>query len=410
MAPQRRQSTTANNDIASNPSQRYLRLVTLSSLMLSDGTYTVLRRYSRGVLRETYSVNEVLLAAEIIKLSFSTYMIGRKRRRWSGGSDTCSGSGESLVGEYVTASRLSTHLFNLLLQSRKMLVLVLTYGLGNCLSYYALARVGAGTFVVIANLKTLTTAAFSSLLFGRTYSWTRWRALILLVCGVVLFVLPTLEDSKTSSESDTGIPSATDASGVAITGVVMGCLAELIVIILSGFASVYFESALKNDPLDIWERNVQLGVYSMFMYFILIATYPPSDADDRGYFFSNWTLLAVTLSFLGASGGLLVALSIKHGDSVLKTLAISGSIVFASLVDAILGGPLTGQMIISAVIVIIAIINYTFDSNPTNAVKPNDDDVDRRLIHAGVRNDVEDGWDDNEETRPMVSDRERHQQ
>ena len=29
--------------------------------MLSDGTYTVLRRYSRGVLRETYSVNEAFV-------------------------------------------------------------------------------------------------------------------------------------------------------------------------------------------------------------------------------------------------------------------------------------------------------------------------------------------------------------
>ena len=31
--------------------------------------------------------------------------------------------------------------------------------------------------------------------------------------------------------------------------------------------------------------------------------------------FSNWTPVAVVLSFLGAAGGLLVALSIKYGDS-----------------------------------------------------------------------------------------------
>jgi len=95
---------------------RLLRFVTLCALLLSDGTYTVLRRFSRGVLLETYSVNEVLMGAEFIKLAFSCYMM-------SGG---------------VGLARLT----NLLLRSKKMLILAAIYGLGNVLSYYALARVG----------------------------------------------------------------------------------------------------------------------------------------------------------------------------------------------------------------------------------------------------------------------------
>ncbi len=43
---------------------RFLRIVTLVCLLFTDGTYSILRRYSRGVLREIYSVNEVLLVAE----------------------------------------------------------------------------------------------------------------------------------------------------------------------------------------------------------------------------------------------------------------------------------------------------------------------------------------------------------
>ena len=54
---------------------RFLRIVTLVCLLFTDGTYSILRRYSRGVLREIYSVNEVLLVAEFVKLAFSCYMM-----------------------------------------------------------------------------------------------------------------------------------------------------------------------------------------------------------------------------------------------------------------------------------------------------------------------------------------------
>ena len=56
------------------------------------------------------------MGAEFIKLAFSCYMM-------SGG---------------VGLARLT----NLLLRSKKMLILAAIYGLGNVLSYYALARVG----------------------------------------------------------------------------------------------------------------------------------------------------------------------------------------------------------------------------------------------------------------------------
>eukprot|EP00546_Thalassionema_frauenfeldii_P002840 CAMPEP_0178933512 /NCGR_PEP_ID=MMETSP0786-20121207/23305_1 /TAXON_ID=186022 /ORGANISM="Thalassionema frauenfeldii, Strain CCMP 1798" /LENGTH=106 /DNA_ID=CAMNT_0020611105 /DNA_START=531 /DNA_END=849 /DNA_ORIENTATION=- len=66
-----------------------------------------------------------------------------------------------------------------------------------------------------------------------------------------------------------------------------------------------------------------------------------------------------------AVGGLLVALSIKYAGSVLKTLAISISIIYAALVDHVfMNGPLNMQMILSAIIIIVSITNYTFDATP----------------------------------------------
>lgn len=363
-----------------------LRLITLLALLLVDGTYSLFRRYSQGILKEAFSTNEVLFVSELYKITFSTYMIMKER------GDT-------------TRIPLA-HLVHLVQKSSKMLLLAVLYGIMNALSYVALKRIGGGTFVIIAQMKTLTTAIFSSIILERKYSTTKWRALILLVTGVILFVLPTI---STESEVNTTTTSY---------DIFIGVIAEIVAVTMSGFASIYFEKVIKgggekkpvtnnnNAPLlskkkdvesnhssqeeeeesehdnsdntdiestkghqqlSIWERNVQLGVCSLPLYIIMMVVYPrPENSDGTPVpYFHGWTSLAFLLSLLGASGGLLVALSIKYGDSVLKTLAISGSIIYVAIVDHyVLGGPLNFEMVLSAIVVIVAVFNYTFDATP----------------------------------------------
>jgi UDP-sugar transporter A1/2/3 len=337
---------------------RFLRFITLVTLLFSDGTYSILRRYSRGVLHQTYSVNEVLLLGEVIKLAFSIYMM-------------------SSSSNQTSLDRLSL----LLMNSKKMLILALIYLAGNVLSYFSLERVGAGTFVVIANLKTLTTAIFSTLMLGNQFSWTQWRALVLLITGVVIFVLPTLNDKDMEEDAETITDSSTSIESE--SAVILGVAAQLLTVTLSGYASIYFEKSIKHDPFDIWERNFQLGFYSILMYITLIYFEP-------GEIFENWTPLAFVVSCLGACGGLLVALSIKYGDSVLKTLAISGSVIYANVVDYIfLGGPMTMSMGLSAVVVVIAVLDYNWDATPSSPPSSkksigdgthNDDNVEAEMI------------------------------
>ena len=394
-----------------NDNLRLFRLGTLFALMLMNGVDTVLRRYSQGILKETYSVNEVLLVAECLKMTFSAYMIAKF------GSGSESGGGNVAGGKQSKHKRLTTELLQLLLQSRKMLILVMLYGAGNWLSYYALARIGAGSFVVIANLKTLLTAAFSVLLLGRTYSWTQWRALILLVCGVVLFVLPTLEEKARGDENEN------ETSGT-LRDILAGCLAELVVVTISGFAAIYFELAIKRDAVNVWGRNFQLGFYSVLMYLFLrsLENYPDEAGEDdviaKGLFrpfFIGWSPLAVVLSTGMACGGILVALCIKYGDSILKTLAVSGSILLASVADHyILGGPLTVQMCIASVVVVIAIVNYAFDTSssttpalPASKLRDDDEEISAEEAKCG-KGDTKDDWQENDtiEMRPLLKTRE----
>mmetsp|Transcript_31276 Transcript_31276/g.46151 ORF Transcript_31276/g.46151 Transcript_31276/m.46151 type:complete len:385 (-) Transcript_31276:121-1275(-) len=306
------------------------KIIVLCILCLQNSMFTILRRYSQGVLKEIYSKHEVLLVGELIKLVFSAIIIQR-----------------NLSGDSNIFSRLTY----LVKKSKKMFGLAAIYGAMNILSFVALRNIGAGVFTICAQTKILTTATFSCIMLGREYSWARWRAMVSLMLGVLLFTEPIWNQVTGNRIQEGG-------------NVIIGTMAVLTEVVLSGFASIYFEKVIKSDPeqLGIWERNFQLALGSIPVYMAFIVS---NGGDEAGYF-GGWSKLALVLSLLGAAGGLLVALSIKHGDSILKTLATTGAIIISSLLDYLfLGGPLTPVMCIAGSQVVIAICNYTFDATPT---------------------------------------------
>lgn len=272
---------------------------------------------------------EVLLVGEVIKMIYSGYQI-----------TTSLNSGEKAI----------PRLQYLLRRSSKMAILAMIYGGMNILSFVALRNISAGMFTIFAQLKILTTATCSRVMLNQSYSMTKWRALISLMMGVLLFSEPIWNSEGASVNPEGG-------------NVFLGTAAVLIEVTLSGFASIYFEKVIKTDPeqLGIWERNFQLA-FGSFPIYILFILY--DEGGSAGYF-GGWSIVAVVLTLLGAAGGMLVALSIKYGDSILKTLATTGAIVLSSALDHfLLGGPLTAIMCIAGVQVIISICNYTFDTSP----------------------------------------------
>jgi len=251
---------------------------------------------------------------------------------------------------------LESHLKMLAMTSRKMFALSLIYGLMNILSYVALRNVSAGIFTICAQLKILTTACFSTLLLQRRYSWTQWRALFMLIIGVLIFSEPVWNQSS-AWETDGG-------------NVLLGSAAVLTEVTLSGFASIYFEKVIKTDTtqrLNIWERNFQLALGSIPVYMAFILH---EGGGSAGYL-GGWSMVTFVLGILGAAGGLLVALSIKYGDSILKTLATTGAIVLSSWLDHwMLKGPLTMNMMLAGCVVITSICDYSFDATPLQNVVP----------------------------------------
>lgn len=332
------------------------RVIVLLVLCLQNSFFTVVRRYSLGFKRESYSKYEVLLVGEIIKLVFSAYMVVPPDAQLDQGHNS----------SYVR--RVRQRLGYLIATSGKMVGLAVLYGAMNILSLVSLRNIGAGMFTIFAQCKILTTAVFSTIILQRQYSPTQWRALFSLSLGVLLFSQPIWDTSTAGAGASAitdphGGHGASPPSSSADANVLLGTLAVLIEVTLSGFASIYFEKVIKTDPLQlsIWERNFQLAFGSLPVYVVFMMFTTPS----LSHLGAGWTVLGWAVALLGAAGGLLVALSIKYGDSILKTLATTGAILLSSVLDHLwLGGPLTPAMMIAAVQVILAICNYTFDATP----------------------------------------------
>jgi len=361
------------------------RLMVLVVLCLQNSIFTLLRRYSQGVLRETYSKHELLLVSEIIKILYSVYMIQNNLN-----AAVSESGGDGVPPQQRT---LKAQLIYLVNSSQKMLVLALIYGAMNILSFVSLRNISAGMFTIFAQTKIITTATFSTIMLKRQYSWTKWRALVALLMGVLLFSQPIWGGS-----------SSTVQGGDAF----IGTLAVLIEVTLSGFASIYFEKVIKTDPqqLGIWERNFQLALGSMGVYVFFII----GDGGGAVGFFGGWSPMAFLLSVLCAAGGLLVALSIKYGDSILKTLATTGAIILTGILDhLVLGGPLTPTMMIAGVQVIIAICNYSFDASPAikDPVSREKDSSSKPAIELDLREPLDKDGDPPEAISFMINNDEK---
>ncbi len=325
-----------------------IRTIILVALCLQNACYTLVRKYSTKY--EDVSSKEILLVSEMIKIVFSVYMILNED--------------ESTVTD--SQGKGVNKLLWLLKNSSKMFILAAIYGAMNILSFVALQYIGAGEFTICAQLTILTTAGFAVLVLKTTLSSTKWRALALLVLGCILVASPSFHhDSAPSGTTET---SGSSLSGAEVLQI-FGYAAVLTEVVLSGFASIYFEKVVKSttEVVTIWERNFQLGMYSLLMYGGIIFYENYFSVVEAGAVqrvaWSNWSFITVLVSILGAAGGLLVAATLKYADAILKTLAAAGAIVLATVLGHyFLDGPLDLVIAIGSCVAIISIANYTLDS------------------------------------------------
>ena len=316
------------------------RVLCVSALCLQYSAYALLRRYATGILKEEWSIPSVLGAGEAIKFLIALVCIGA-----------------SSSASEAPAGPLSQRLPYLIMTSGKMAVPAFLYLAMNMLGFVSLRRVDAGTFAIIQQSKVFFTALFARLLLGRKLSVPKWCALILLVLGVTLISLMA-QPGAGCGPAAAGSPSAftmATASGVALSSYAVGVLAVSADSAMSGFATVYFEKVLRTTVLTVWDRNLQLAFWSMAIYLPWALYEHPTNP------LSGWSGVTWILALLGALGGILVALVIKHADGLAKNLATASSIVLTTAAGHLLfNGPMSSAIVIGSLVVVVA--GYTYQN------------------------------------------------
>lgn len=319
--------------------------VVLVALCLQNASFTLLRRYVS--MTEHVSSREILIVGELIKFFVSIYFI--------------SNSVEKSSSEGIGVAKL----WWLVKNSRKMIILSAIYLAMNVLSFVSIQYIGAGEFTVCGQLKVLSTATFSVIVLGTNISNTKWRALAQLVIGCILVTSPALEAYTADKRGDSikAVEENTNNSALVLQ---FGYGAVLLEVLLSGFASIYFEKVIKSSDeiITIWERNFQLSFYSIIIYAAMIAYDITTNASAT--LFGGWEPMTVLVACLGAAGGLLVASSLKYADSILKTIATAGAIIISTVLGYLfLDGPMTYIVMLGMLTTVLSIFNYTLDMTPS---------------------------------------------
>merc|ERR1711997_1362843 len=100
-----------------------------------------------------------------------------------------------------------------------------------------------GTFTVVAQLKTLTTATFSYLILRKQFSAVRVRSLVYLVCSVIVIS----EFAATHSSPGHLENGDIEDKDVMLGTFLLGMLAVMLEVTLSGLISVYYQKVLQDD-------------------------------------------------------------------------------------------------------------------------------------------------------------------
>jgi len=307
--------------------------VLLVLIVLQNSSYTLLRRYSRGVLHESYTSSSVLGVAEVMKFVTSFLML-----------ETGSTATSTLKGRLQAANHA-------LLGSRPMLVPAVAYLIMNMLSFVAIDRIDATVFAMGAQMKMLTTAVSSYYVLGRIFTKSQWLAICCLTLSVMTVTCQRGQNHKSGNTSSKILRSSDYISFC------IGCGALALEVALSGWISAYLEKYLKDGTFSVWARNFQVSAFSMIMYLFvdiyLTCTQTPYPAGHKQLqkledstssliglagsgILRGWSVYTCLLAFLGASGGLLVAFATKHADAVAKTIATAMALIMVTALECVL--------------------------------------------------------------------------
>lgn len=174
------------------------------------------------------------------------------------------------------------------------------------------------SFQVGMQFKIITTAVFARIMLDKRIDNLQKCALGLLTSGIILVQTSAISTSAASTAA------ASSNSSSILTGAVAIFLATC----SSGFASCYFESRVKRS--DMWVRNVQLAIFGTIFSFMLMLVETWDTLATQGIF-HGYNVYVWTVILGQALGGIMVAMTLKYADSILKSLTTCVAILLCSV-------------------------------------------------------------------------------
>ena len=361
-------SVLGYNEVDESTMMTMMKFLILSCLCCQATSIALVSRYSKGILKERYSNNEIVFWSEVLKLLVSMVMIYKENSS--------------------SSTNYLNRLVSLLKNSQRILLIVGLYSFINVLSFHALGLLNAAVYTILIQLKVLTTAFFGVYMLKNNLSLGQWFSLFHMVMGSILIV---------SGGSQKG--NNVDDAKQQVSNYVEGILMVFVIVTISGYSAVFMEKVFKSiedkdkfesvDANDkdiaaddrekllidrdkestmmmsspsIWDRNFQLAFFSMLlMLLILVLSNAMSQSEDTTTGpFAHWSTYATVLLFLQGGGGLLAAATLKYTNANLKTLATTLSIVFSTMLEyCLMGLHLNLPMIIGILTIIASISSFT---------------------------------------------------
>ena len=171
-----------SNNTFSNP--RRMRFLSLICLVVQNSSLVLLMRYSRTIPGPMYLSSTTVILMEAVKVLCSIAILAHQG------------------GLMKLASVLYVSLVENWVDTLKMLVPAGVYAIQNNLLFVAISHLDAVTFQVSYQMKTLTTAMFTVLMLKKTFSSSKWFALIILSLGVALVQVPSSPTPKPEERLD----------------------------------------------------------------------------------------------------------------------------------------------------------------------------------------------------------------
>jgi len=333
----------AGNAVISNASSFYTKWLALTILTAQNAAVVLFMRYSRiyKPQNELYITTTGVVNAEIIKFVVASLLC------------------------FIYDCDMSIIEFKDTLNEecikkwREFALLAVPSGLyvvQNNLQYLASSNLPAEVFQVLSNLKIVTTAILSVLMLNRTLSNYQWFSIVALTIGVGIVQTSFAKGSSTTDNST--------------INPVVGFVAVLGMVSISGFAGVFFEKVLKTTAASIWVRNIQLALIGMIISTIAMYIKDGEQVQLEG-FYKGYDWLVWTVVCLAALGGLVVAVVVKYADNVIKGFAAAIALVISCFVSvAVLhDGDFNVGFMIGATTVLSASIIYSNNPPKVDTIK-----------------------------------------